>query len=126
MTIDKHCDRDNQDGVFPVSQAEAHVLTALEQSALYAARLAIARWKNNSDGAAAHAPDAVPARTSWYCEAQQNFQEWLGRGGFAQYDIACTEQFAPAMADFADLAAPPVAPDSVTDSGPSTANSCIE
>lgn len=127
MTIDKHCDRNDQDGVFPASQAEAHALMALEQSALHAARLAIARWINNSSEAeAARAPDAAAARTSWYFEAQQNFQEWLGRGGFAQYDIACAEQFAPLMADCSELAADPVAANPATDSGTSTANSCVE
>ena len=44
MTIDNHCGRDEEGSDFPGSQAEAHALIALEQSALYAARLAIARW----------------------------------------------------------------------------------
>lgn len=125
MTIDKHCDRDDQDGVFPSSQAEAHALIALEQSALYAARLAIARWINNSSETAP-LPDAVAARTSWYSQAHNNFQEWLGRGGFAQYDMACTEQFTPSMLDFSHLGAAAVASNRATDSGGSAANSCIE
>jgi hypothetical protein len=122
MTIDHHCGRDDQDGSFPGSQAEAHALIALEQSALYGARLAIARWINSSSNMAPP-PDSAAARTTWYAHAQQNFQAWLGRGGFAQYDheISCTEQFAPLMADFSTLGAHPV-----TDSGASAANSCIE
>lgn len=122
MTIDNHCD---QDGCFPESHAEAHSLIALEQSALYAARLAIARWINNS-AESVPAPDAAAARVSWYTEAQQNFQEWLGRGGFAQYEIPRTEQFAPVMADFANLAPLPLAANPVTDSGTSTADSCVD
>jgi hypothetical protein len=89
MTIDNHCGQDDQ--MNPGSQAEAHSLIALEQSALYAARLAIARWINSSAGPAlqAAAPEPASSRANWYAQAQQNFQEWLGRGGFAQYDIAC-------------------------------------
>jgi hypothetical protein len=123
MTIDNHCGRDERGGDFPASQAEAHALIALEQSALYVARLAIARWINGSSDPSAPAPSPDPAepRAAWYAQAQQNFQEWLGRGGFAQYDIACAEQFAPAMADFSE----PVA-DRVPGSGTSPANSCVE
>lgn len=88
MTIDNHCGRDDQMHDVPASQAEAHSLIALEQSALYAARLAIARW-SSSTTPPAPAPDL--GRAAWYAQAQQNFQEWLGRGGFAQYDIPCAE-----------------------------------
>ena len=91
MTIDKHCDRDQQGNTFPVSGAEAHALIALEQSALYAAWLAIARWINNSSDVMP-IPDAALSKAAWYARTQQNFQEWLGRGGFAQYDAACDEQ----------------------------------
>ena len=95
MTIDNYCGQDDQ--TTPGSQAEAHSLIALEQSALYAARLAIARWINSSADPAmpVAAPDPASPRATWYAQAQQNFQEWLGRGGFAQYDIACA---APAEA----------------------------
>ena len=122
MTIDNHRDRDDQDCSFPASQAEAHALIALEQSALYAARLAIARWINSSSETA-FISDSPAARTIWYSQAQQNFQEWLGRGGFAQYDcdISCNEEFAPVMADFSQLRANPM-----TDSGTSPANSCVD
>ena len=52
MSIDNHCGRDEQRNDFPASQAEAHSLIALEQAALYAAQLAIARWINSSSNAA--------------------------------------------------------------------------
>jgi hypothetical protein len=118
MTIDNYCGRDQQ-GEFPVSRAQAHSLIALEQSALYAARLAIARWINNSSDVMP-IPDPALPRAAWYAQTQQNFQDWLGRGGFSQYDLACGEQFAPLMADDAELANPAL------DSGASTADSCVE
>ena len=90
MIIDKHCERDQQGSDVPVSLAEAHALIALEQSALYAARLAIVRWINNSSDVLP-IPDAALPKAAWYAQSQQNFQEWLGLGGFAQYDVACSE-----------------------------------
>jgi hypothetical protein len=104
MTIDNHCGRDDQMSDYPGSQAEAHSLIALEQSALYAARLAIARWINTSSEAMASidAPQPALARAAWYAQAQRNFQEWLGRGGFAQYDIACAEHADPVSASALD------------------------
>jgi hypothetical protein len=93
MTIDKHCGQDDQMIHFSGSLADAHSLSALEQSAHYAAQLAIARWINAS--AQSPLPPAAPAqlaRATWYAQAQQNFQEWLGLGGFAQYDdLPCAE-----------------------------------
>lgn len=91
MSIDNHCGQDDQMSDFPGSQAEAHSLIALEQSALYAARLAIARWINAGLDATTALAQPVPARATWYAQAQRNFQEWLGRGGFAQYDIGGAE-----------------------------------
>lgn len=122
MTIDKHCD---QDGCFPGSHAEAHALIALEQSALYGAQLAIARWISSSAGPAPMR-DAAAERTIWYAEAHHHFQEWLGRGGFAQYDTVYSEHFSPVMADFSKSAAPPLLANPVTDSGTSAADSCID
>ena len=119
MIKDNHCDRDQQGRNFPVSRATAHSLIALEQSALYAARLAIARWINSSSDAMPISDPAI-SKAAWYTQTQQNFQEWLGRGGFAQYDAACSEQFLPVMADEAELANP------VADNGSSTADSCVE
>jgi hypothetical protein len=93
MTTDKHCGQHDQLIHFSGSLAEAHSLSALEQSACYEAQLAIARWISKS--AMSALPPATPAqlaRAAWYARAQQNFQEWLGRGGFAQYDSACADQ----------------------------------
>ncbi|WLI88050.1 hypothetical protein Q4S45_15020 [Massilia sp. R2A-15] len=89
MTIDNYCSGDDRYDSFSVSHAEAHFRVALAQSALFAARLAIARWADT--GAAPQM-----AQADWYAEYQNNFQQWLGRGGFAQYPDDCTE-LAPAM-----------------------------
>jgi hypothetical protein len=106
MTIDNHGGQDNQMNAYPGLQARAHSLVALEQSALYAARLAIARWINTSAQATASVdvPAAGLARAGWYEQAQQNFQEWLGRGGFAQYDVACADMPAPGTPGGAEAA----------------------
>lgn len=95
MTIDNRCDQNDQE--FPGSQAEAHTLMALEQSALYAARLAIARWINSSSTACAPIglPAPVPARAAWFAQAQHNFQQWLGCGGFGQYEVALSDYSDP-------------------------------
>ncbi|MDB5936710.1 MAG: hypothetical protein JWQ01_4054 [Massilia sp.] len=89
MTIDNQGSKDNPLNATLASQAETHSQAALEQSALYAAQLAIARWISSSGTAAvsAHAPGPCMAQAAWYAQAQQNFQEWLARGGFAQYDV---------------------------------------
>lgn len=94
MSIDKRGDQDGQINDFPASQPEAHSQIALEQAALYAARVAIARWSNSSSDLTSPLtlPQSTSSKASWYAQAQQNFQEWLGCGGFAQYDICCTEE----------------------------------
>lgn len=94
MSIENRCGRDQQINGFPASQAEAHTLIALEQAALDAARLAIARWSNSSSDPALLAAamlESTSSKAIWYAQAQQNFQEWLGRGGFAQYDLPSAE-----------------------------------
>ncbi len=112
MTMDNDCGRDDDDKL-PGTQAEAHSVLALEQSALYAAQLAIARWINSSADAALRTKPPAPTspRTAWYAQAQENFQEWLGRGGFAQYDTPRVEGAAPNPdeAAEADSAALPMA-----------------
>ena len=90
MAIDNYCDLDEQGSDLPRSQAQAYALIVLEQSALYAARLAIARWINNSADAMP-VSDAAFSKAAWYAQAHHNFEAWLGDGGFAQYDVACSE-----------------------------------
>lgn len=89
MTIDQQGGSDEQQGAAAGSPAQPHSQAALEQSALYAARLAIARWSSSSANtfAAATEPGPDMAQAAWYAETQRNFQEWLARGGFAQDDV---------------------------------------
>lgn len=101
MTIDNHCGGDDQFQASPASHAEAHSRAALAQSALFAARLAIARWAN-----AAGAPPL--AQAAWYAQSQHDFQQWLGRGGFAQYADDCAD-LAPIMYTLDGATAQPAA-----------------
>lgn len=101
MTIAKHTSPDLQIDSTSASLPETHAQIALEQAALYAARMAIARWSNGSAASASAQviADSTAGRASWYAQAQRNFQEWLGHGGFAQYDIPCVESCALFDAD---------------------------
>ncbi|MES2755838.1 MAG: hypothetical protein V4693_00565 [Pseudomonadota bacterium] len=119
MSIDNRCDQNHPE--FPGSQTEAHCLIALEQSALYAARLAISRWINESAAscAALESPAPALARSVWLAEAQDNFQQWLGRGGFAQYELsASNDSEAPSSLE----------PHSTSLPGPSTyrSDTCVD
>ena len=114
MSIDNDCGRNHGMDDYSGSGAEAHSQLALEQSALYAAKLAIARWIDSSSAAAAPlAPAADLARANWYSQAQRNFQEWLGSGGFAQYEIAADELAEPSLWSSTASDATPVAGTSV-------------
>ena len=120
MTIDNQCGQNGSH--FPGSQSEAHSLIALEQSALYAARLAIARWTNSS--ATACAPIASPApalaRAAWFALAQRNFQDWLGCGGFSQYDGVASNDSEPTVGRYFPAGKPPAIP------GFFRANTCVD
>lgn len=59
---------------------------AHEQSALFPTRLALARWTSGGDRPHLHGHAGHPMRAAWYAQAQRNFQAWLDRGGFTQYD----------------------------------------
>jgi hypothetical protein len=109
MTTDNY--RSQDDNMNAGSQADAHSLIALEQSALYAARLAIARWISSSADPAmlVTAPDPAASRATWYAQAQQNFQEWLGRGGFTQYDLPCAAPAEASSSSALDSDAQPLA-----------------
>ena len=93
MSIDQQCKRNDQVNETPGAQRATISRIALEQSALSQARLAIARWSHSSSHAMrlAHLPAPAMAQAQWYDKTQREFQEWLGRGGFAQQDTACIE-----------------------------------
>ena len=90
MSIDQQCSQDDHMNDVPDAQAAAHARLALEQSALYETRLAIARWITSSL-AATQVPAPPMAQARWYDKAQRDLQEWLARGGFSQPDTACAE-----------------------------------
>jgi hypothetical protein len=70
------------------TSADAHARIALEQSAMYSTRLAVARWTSSVPYPQMQVKAALrmSARARWYADAQQNFQAWLERGGFSQAD----------------------------------------
>ncbi len=94
MTIDNYCSGDDRFDSFSVSHAEAHSRVALAQSALFAAQVAISRW---ASACGAGQPDPVMAQAEWCARAQKNFQQWLARGGFAQYEDDCSDLIKPTM-----------------------------
>ena len=71
---------------------------ALEQSAMHAVNLALARWSSVDAGVEAELVRALPSsrRSRWHAAAQDNFMAWLSAGGFAQQE--------PEAADAAEAA----------------------
>ena len=71
------------------SIADKHVRVAIEQSAMHAARLAIARWSSGGAFAQWQVDAALrpSVQASWYAQTQKNFQQWLECGGFSQTDM---------------------------------------
>jgi hypothetical protein len=61
---------------------------ALEQLAMHAVRLALARWSGTH--VEAELARALPAsnRSRWYAQTEGNFTAWLAAGGFAQPEPA--------------------------------------
>jgi hypothetical protein len=73
-----------------LSSVEERKQNALEQSALFPTRLAIARWTSGADPL--RSPHAhLPARAAWLANAQCSFQAWLDAGGFLQHDQAAND-----------------------------------
>jgi hypothetical protein len=69
----------------PESTAVDRTMIAREQSALFPTRLAMARWASG-DLLPLHGNASQPLRAAYYAQAQRDFQAWLDRGGFTQYD----------------------------------------
>ena len=56
-------------------------------AALFPTRLALSRWQHG--GHIPHLHRGSPAlRAAWYAAARRDFQSWLDRGGFSQYEDA--------------------------------------
>lgn len=97
MNIPHDCGADGSIDNPSDAQADARARNVLEQSAMYAAQLAIARWINSSSSALRQAdmPGPEMFRARWHAQAQQDFEVWRGRGGFAQHGAACVDPGAP-------------------------------
>jgi hypothetical protein len=99
MSIDKDRGTPSNFDRIPESPADARIRVALEQSALYSARLAIARWRNRDadlDSTAGVGSD-LSAKARWYAQTQANFQQWMRSGGFSQPEYAsCPPMALPA------------------------------
>lgn len=88
-----HTDAQPTDGVLPqaVDPAERRQI-ASTHAALFPTRLALSRWQHGGHiphlhhGGASHATPAL--RAAWYAAARRDFQAWLDRGGFSQYEEA--------------------------------------
>lgn len=88
---------------FQEAQRDAHALVAREQSAIFSAQIAIARWTSKKKDTMNTAPPArESARARWYAQAEKNFQEWLKRGGFSQVDDAVPVDMVPAFTPMGD------------------------
>lgn len=72
----------------PESTPVDRTTIAREQSALFPAQLAMARWVSGGDLPDLNGNARLSLRAAWYAQAQRNFQAWLDRGGFTQYDEA--------------------------------------
>jgi hypothetical protein len=70
----------------PESAAVDRTTIAREQSAMFPTRLAMARWANGGEPAPLHGDARLQLRAAYYAQAQRDFQAWLDRGGFMQYD----------------------------------------
>jgi hypothetical protein len=67
------------------------VSAAQQHSALFPARLALARWTDGGDIPHTHSCTRHIPRAAWYAQAQRDFQSWLEAGGFHQLETDCTD-----------------------------------
>lgn len=72
--------------------AADRMTSAREQSVLFPTRLALTRWTRGGDMPHLCSNPRPSARESWYDQAQRDFQSWLERGGFTQYDDEATHE----------------------------------
>ncbi|WP_152594518.1 hypothetical protein [Massilia sp. BSC265] len=92
-----HTDAQPTNGVPPqaADPAERHQIARFH-AALFPTRLALSRWQHG--GHVPHLHHGAPTlRAAWYAAARRDFQAWLDRGGFSQYEEAPRTQAAPPM-----------------------------
>ena len=79
MQIEKH-----QACMNPLSSTATSCGASVAQthSALFPARLALARWMYGGDIPHVHSCTHHIARATWYDQAQDRFQAWIDAGGF--------------------------------------------
>ena len=81
-----HTDTQPTQGPFPpaTTPAERHQIARFH-AAMFPTRLALSRWQHG--GHIPHLHYGAPAlRAAWYATARRDFQAWLDRGGFSQYE----------------------------------------
>ncbi|MCA1854602.1 hypothetical protein LE190_01500 [Massilia oculi] len=72
----------------PTGDAEERRRRARLHAALFPTRLALERWQHGSPLLRLQRGSPLALRSDWHAAAQRNFQAWLDRGGFSQYDEA--------------------------------------
>lgn len=83
-----HTDAQPTQGSFPLAADpdERHKIARFH-AALFPTRLALSRWQHG--GHIPHLHHGAPTlRAAWYAAARRDFQAWLDRGGFSQYEEA--------------------------------------
>ena len=93
-----HTDAQPTDGILPqaADPAERRQIARFH-AALFPTRLALSRWQHG--GHIPHLHHGTPAlRAAWYAAARRDFQAWLDRGGFSQYEEASHALPAPHIA----------------------------
>ena len=94
-----HKDAQTTEGQLPLAAdpAERRQIARFH-AALFPTRLALARWQHG--GHIPHLHHGAPAlRAAWYAAARRDFQAWLDRGGFSQYDDAPASARPPLIAN---------------------------
>lgn len=72
-------------------------------AALFPTRLALSRWQHGGQIPHLHhggtSDTTCALRAAWYATARRDFQAWLDRGGFSQYEDAPHALPTPRLAD---------------------------
>ena len=86
-----HTDAQPTDGVLPqaADPAERRQMARFH-AALFPTRLALSRWQHGGHIPHLHhggtSDTTCALRAAWYAAARRDFQAWLDRGGFSQYE----------------------------------------